>query len=92
MQLGIEIFIEAIFDIFHKCAHYLLSPLESCQRFYSWLFRHNRVNDDQSLNVSVPAASLGDEDPTLRDSNCSFSHSMNTDARTCQDVITELGY
>lgn len=41
--------------------------------------------------VSVPTDTLSENDPTPRERQTSFYHSLNTDARTCQDVITELG-
>lgn len=40
--------------------------------------------------VSVPMDTLSESDPTPRKQKTGF-HSLNTDARTCQDVITELG-
>lgn len=47
---------------------------------------------DGSSDASLPGATLGDEDTSLSERKTSFSHSpLNTDARTCQDVITELG-
>ncbi|XP_068641733.1 uncharacterized protein [Aristolochia californica] len=92
LQLGIEIFIEAVFDIFHKGAHYLLTPWESCKLFYRWLFTHNSVTHESLDHVSVPKTSLGDIDPSPRGRVATSRHSLNTDGRTCQDVITELGY
>ncbi|KAI4347158.1 hypothetical protein L6164_007997 [Bauhinia variegata] len=94
LHLAIEISIESVFDVVHKGAHLLLSPSEAF-RTLSRLFsshqsgakgHHGGVKD-----VSVSAATLGDNDPTPTKRNVSFQ-SLNTDARTCQDVITELGY
>ncbi|KAG9449556.1 hypothetical protein H6P81_009521 [Aristolochia fimbriata] len=90
LQLGIEIFIEAVFDIFHQGAYYLLSPWQSCKSFYRWLFTHD--SQESPEHVSVPTTSLGDVDPTPRERVAPSRHSLNTDGRTCQDVITELGY
>ncbi|XP_077245163.1 uncharacterized protein LOC143885079 isoform X2 [Tasmannia lanceolata] len=92
LQLAIEIFIEAAFDIVHKGAHYLLSPLEVGRILFRWFSAHESGDKDISSNVSVPTAALGDTDPTPRERHSNFHQSLNTDARTCRDVITELGY
>lgn len=41
--------------------------------------------------VSIPVDTLSENDPTPKERQTSFYHSLNIDARTCQDVITELG-
>ncbi|EOY20957.1 Alpha/beta-Hydrolases superfamily protein isoform 2 [Theobroma cacao] len=95
LHLAIEIFIEAIFDMFHKAAHYVLSPFEAFSIFVKWLSCPSvGVKDfkDDVINASVPTATLGDNDPAPRERNLTLHHSLNTDARTCKDVITELGY
>ncbi|KAF3493286.1 hypothetical protein DY000_02057448, partial [Brassica cretica] len=89
LQLGIEIFIDSIFDFFHKAAHLLLSPSEAFGIVLS-LFSSSsspRGNYDYVLDDETP----GDNDsssPTERTATSLY----NTDTRTCQDVITELGY
>ncbi|KAI4350885.1 hypothetical protein L6164_005292 [Bauhinia variegata] len=94
LHLAIEICIEAVFDVVHKGAHLLLSPSEAFRTF-SRLFsshesgakdHHDGVND-----VSASTAIPGENDPTPTERNARFQP-LNTDARTCQDVITELGY
>ncbi|KAJ8630993.1 hypothetical protein MRB53_024316 [Persea americana] len=95
LQLAIEIYIEAVFDIVHKGAHYLLSPAEACRVLFGWVSSCRRDNKNISVtdsNTSVPTATLGDVDPTPRERQTTFNQYLNTDARTCQDVITELGY
>lgn len=94
LQLAIEIYIEAVFDIVHKGAHYLLSPAEACRVLFGWVSSCRRDNKNISVtdsNTSVPTATLGDVDPTPRERQTTFNQYLNTDARTCQDVITELG-
>ncbi|ESQ34955.1 hypothetical protein EUTSA_v10006963mg [Eutrema salsugineum] len=96
LQLGIEIFIEAIFDFFHKAAHLLLSPSEAFGIFLSWLSysshshsikrNYDYVLDDETAQT----ATLGDNDPSPKERTTTSLY--NTDTRTCQDVITELGY
>ncbi|XP_065860696.1 uncharacterized protein [Euphorbia lathyris] len=94
LHLGIEICIEAIFDFFHRTAHVLLSPSEVLRMLYRW-FSSQRSEEKEIRNgvseVPVPTATLGENDPTLTERTAT-SHPLNTDARTCQDVITELGY
>ncbi|KAF6137249.1 hypothetical protein GIB67_036286 [Kingdonia uniflora] len=95
LQLSIEISIEAIFDVVHKAAHILLSPAEAFYRFFRWFsFHESGVKDipASDLDTSVPTATLGEHDPTPTERQVTFHQSLNTDARTCQDVITELGY
>jgi hypothetical protein len=94
LNLAIEIFIEAIFDVVHKVAHFILSPLEAFRKLLSWVSSYNggtRENHDSVLEASVTTATLGENDPAPTERNTTFHQSLNTDARTCQDVITELG-
>ncbi|XP_021905478.1 uncharacterized protein LOC110820337 [Carica papaya] len=95
LHLAIEIFIETIFDFFHKAAHFLLSPSEACRILLRWFFPLSAgisESSDTGLDDSVPTTTLGEDDPALAERTSSFHQSLNTDARTCQDVITELGY
>ncbi|KAG7590038.1 Alpha/Beta hydrolase fold [Arabidopsis suecica] len=100
LHLAIEIAIEAIFDFFHKATHLLLSPSEAFAILLSWFSssshspkeNHGDVTDDGT----VQTATLGDTDPSPTERPIErptrLYNSMNTDTRTCQDVITELGY
>ncbi|KAF9623855.1 hypothetical protein IFM89_005440, partial [Coptis chinensis] len=95
LQLAIEIFIEAIFDVVHKVAHFTLSPSEAFRALFRLFSSHDSQNKDipnDSIDTSVPTTTLGDNDPTPTERQTTFHPSLNTDARTCQDVITELGY
>ncbi|VFQ87146.1 unnamed protein product [Cuscuta campestris] len=95
LHLAIEISIETVFEFFHKAAHCVLSPFDSFKGMINWFasdsadFR-NAPND--GVAVSVTTNTLSDNDPTPGERKTSFYHSLNTDARTCKDVITELGY
>ncbi|XP_058732320.1 uncharacterized protein LOC131603885 isoform X2 [Vicia villosa] len=95
IHLALEIFIEAVFDIVHKAIYLLLSPSEAFRKL-SWLFSsHERgVEDDDNVlvNASVSTATLGESGPIPTERHTDFRQSFSTDARTCQDVITELGY
>ncbi|XP_011009994.1 PREDICTED: lipase 3-like isoform X2 [Populus euphratica] len=95
LHLAIEVFIEVIFDFFHKAAHFLLSPSEVLKAICRWFLSWTRGNEDTHGGVSdrsIPAATLGEDDPAPTETKTTLHNSLNTDARTCQDVITELGY
>ncbi|KAL5052580.1 hypothetical protein RYX36_033262 [Vicia faba] len=95
IHLALEIFIEAVFDIVHKAVYLLLSPSEAFGKLSRLFSSHERsIEDDDNVvvNASVSTAMLGDDDPTPTERNTDFRQSFSTDARTCQDVITELGY
>ncbi|TVU33887.1 hypothetical protein EJB05_15701 [Eragrostis curvula] len=89
LHLAIEIFIESVFDIVHKGAHYVLSPSEVWQKLFSWIHGSGR---ESSSVVDVPTANVGSDNPVPTEKKAVYRHSLNTDSRTCEDVITELGY
>lgn len=96
LYLGIEIFIEAIFDAVQKATRILLSPTRAFRILSAWAFPlSNGPNSADDCHThdsveTVQTATLGDCEWTPNE-RTSF-HPLNTDARTCQDVITELGY
>ncbi|KAI9128821.1 hypothetical protein K1719_000304 [Acacia pycnantha] len=94
LHLFTEICIEAIFDVVDKAAHLLLSPSEAFGTLKRLFSSHESgiKEEHDAADVSVSTAVLGKNDPKPSERNSSFNQSMNTDARTCQDVITELGY
>ncbi|XP_044477184.1 probable lipase C1672.09 isoform X2 [Mangifera indica] len=95
LHLAIEIVIEVVFDFFHKAAHFLLSPTEASRLANRWFSSDSSGSKDINDGVSdatVQTATIGENDPTVREKKTNLHHAMNTDARTCQDVITELGY
>lgn len=95
LHLAIEIIIETVFGFVHKAAHCLLSPIVTFMDVVQWFFSRMSGPEDvptDGSGVSVPTDTLSENDPTPRERQTSFYHSLNTDARTCQDVITELGY
>ncbi|XP_078431020.1 uncharacterized protein LOC144702890 [Wolffia australiana] len=94
LQLGIEIFIEGLFQFFHKAAYFILSPREAFLTVLGWWTGHEE-RDGQfmgDVDTSVPSATLASAEPGLTERQSSLHHSMNTDARTCEDVIREHGY
>ena len=94
LHVGIEIFIEAVFDVIHKAVHLLLSPSEAFEKLFELFSYHESgVKDDHDggEDTSTSTATLGENDPTPTERDGNFRQPLNTDARTCQDVITELG-
>ncbi|KAL2935496.1 Gastric triacylglycerol lipase [Bienertia sinuspersici] len=92
LHLGIEICIEAVFDAVHKTAHFLLSPSEAFRILSGWVFpqwSNDAHAHEPAENVLTTV--LGEHEPAPSERKASFNP-LNTDARTCQDVITELGY
>lgn len=58
-----------------------------------WFFSDNSGHQNVppvDSGVSVPVDTLSESDPTPRERKTGF-HILNTDARTCQDVIIGLG-
>lgn len=94
LHLAIEIFIEAIFDVVHKAVHFILSPSEAFRKISRLVSSNGEGSREThgSVEASVSTATLGENDPAPTERNTTFHQSLNTDARTCQDVITELGY
>lgn len=77
----------------HKAAHFVLSPTETFRVLFGWFSHHSNGSEDiaaDDLNATVPTSTLGEDDPTPTERKTNF-HPLNTDARTCRDVITELG-
>ncbi|KAI9088084.1 hypothetical protein K1719_030061 [Acacia pycnantha] len=95
LHLATEIFIEGVFNVVHKAVHLLLSPSEAFRTLFRLFSSHESgANDDYDnlVDSCVSTSTHVENDPTPTVRNTSFHHSLNTDARTCQDVITELGY
>ncbi|CAI0450646.1 unnamed protein product [Linum tenue] len=95
LHLSIEIFIENVFEFFHKAAHCLFSPVQVLKglrrrRFWSHVKCTNHSSNEET--TTVPASTLGEVDPSIKERKTALPGALNTDARTCQDVITELGY
>nr|XP_043614863.1 uncharacterized protein LOC122586905 [Erigeron canadensis] len=89
LHLGIEFFIETIFDGIHKAASCFLSPMDSLRELLRW---SSPVAHPDDSSAYVTTATLGEDDPTPTERKARLNSPLNTDARTCQDVITELGY
>ncbi|CAN1788077.1 Lipase lipl-1 [Linum perenne] len=93
LHLSIEIFIENIFEFFHKFARFLFSPAEVLKALQKWVSSSEEINPIAvSNNTTVTASTLGESDPSIKERETTTQGALNTDARTCRDVITELGY
>ncbi|CAL9047968.1 uncharacterized protein LOC135624231 [Musa acuminata AAA Group] len=95
LHLAIEIFIESAFETAHNVAHFLLSPSQLHRRLFGWFYSNGGTRKDNygvDMNMVIPTNTLGDDEPTPTERQHTLHYSLNTDARTCQDVITELGY
>jgi len=88
MQFWVELLIERMFETMRMLIHYSLSPLSTLKLFISWLFFQNRNDGPDEL---VDTSTLGDSNPVLQ-KQVRRQQSLNTDGRTCEDVITALGY
>ncbi|XP_057519963.1 uncharacterized protein LOC130800451 [Amaranthus tricolor] len=92
LHLATEICIEAVFDAVHKAVHLMLSPSEAVKILSEEVFPQWTKNVHvKELVENVSTSVLGEDEPAHTERKISF-HPLNTDARTCQDVITELGY
>ncbi|QCD92143.1 lysosomal acid lipase/cholesteryl ester hydrolase [Vigna unguiculata] len=94
LHLGIELSIEAVFDVVHKAAHLLLSPSEAFGALHRLFSSHEsavKEDPDGEEDGSIYTDTLGEKDPKPIERTVKYQP-LNTDARTCQDVITDLGY
>lgn len=58
------------------------------QNLFCWI---NGSGHDTSSAVDVSTANVGSDNPVPTERKTMYRHSLNTDSRTCEDVITELG-
>nr|GEV97300.1 AB-hydrolase lipase domain-containing protein [Tanacetum cinerariifolium] len=93
LHLGMEICIETVFDGIHKVTSCFLSPMNTLMTLLRWSspgFMGDAHSDDPTAYVAT--ATLREDDPTPTERKTRLNNSLNTDGRTCEDVITELGY
>jgi hypothetical protein len=84
----VELFIERVFDIVRNLIYFGLSPFETMKLFFRWCFVRNPYDDSQQEIVDT--ATLGNADPTPQ-KQIKREQTLNTDSRTCEDVIIGLG-
>ncbi len=88
LQLSVELFIERVFDVVRNLIYSGLSPCETVKLLLRWCFYSNLYEHSQLETVNT--ATLGAADPTPQ-KHVKSEQNLNTDARTCEDVITGLG-
>lgn len=82
-----------MFDVVHKAAHLLLSPSEAFGALHRLFSSHEsavKEDPDGEEDGSIYTDTLGEKDPKPTERTVKYQP-LNTDARTCQDVITDLG-
>lgn len=85
----IELQIECVFEVVRNIVHRFLSPFETLREFLHWaFFRDTSYHDDTGM---AHMATLGDSDPHPPKQKEVLQQPLNTDNRTCQDIITGLG-
>ena len=84
-----ELFIERVFDLVRKLLLYGLSPFQTLKLLARKLY-FQRINDGED-DLTVRTATLGDSGPDPKYKKEKKQAAMYTDARSCEDVITELG-
>lgn len=90
LQLVMELLIERVFEVVRNIVHHVLSPFNTLRDFLHWaFFRDTSYDDDTDL---AHMDTLGDPDPHPQKQREVPQQSLNTDNRTCQDIITRLGY
>lgn len=89
LQLVVELMIERVFEVVRNIVHHVLSPFKTLREFIHWaFFRDTSYNDD---TVATDMATLGDSEPAPHKLKQVPQQPLNTDNRTCQDIITSLG-
>ncbi|MCO5593029.1 hypothetical protein L7F22_047034 [Adiantum nelumboides] len=89
MQLVVELSIERVFDVVRKVLLYCLSPLQTVKFLTGKLFTPHK---DKKESAKVQTATLGDSNPAPSMKKEKYHPAMNTDARSCEDFITDIGY
>ncbi|KAI5054900.1 hypothetical protein GOP47_0030045 [Adiantum capillus-veneris] len=89
MQLIVELSIERVFDVVRKVLLYCLSPLQTVKFLTGKLFTHPKRKEE---SAKVQTATLGDSNPAPSMKKEKYHPAMNTDARSCEDFITDIGY
>ncbi|XP_024356464.1 uncharacterized protein [Physcomitrium patens] len=90
LQLVIELQIERVFEVVRYIIHHVLSPFKTFGEFIHWaFFRDTSYNDASDL---ADVATLGASDPVPHKQKQVPQQPLNTDNRTCQDIIRSVGY
>jgi hypothetical protein len=89
LQLVVELMIERVFEVVRYIVHHVLSPFKTLRELIHWaFFRDTSYNDDTE---TTDMATLGESEPAPLKQKQIPQQPLNTDNRTCQDIITSLG-
>lgn len=89
LQILVELSIERIFDGVRRFIQICFSPLAILNFIFN-RFKSNRSVDDDEYVVVGTTSTLGDSDPTPH-KEVRRGQTLNTDGRTCEDIISSLG-
>lgn len=91
LQILVELSIERIFEVVRRFIQICFSPLAILNLIFN-KFKSNRSVEDDDDNVVVTGTTslLGDSDPTPH-KQVRREQALNTDGRTCEDIISSLG-
>ncbi|EFJ12557.1 hypothetical protein SELMODRAFT_123829, partial [Selaginella moellendorffii] len=87
LQLLMELSIERFFDVMHNILFYFISPIQTMKTLARKIF----CQQEEAPSLEQKSV-LGDADPAPTFREARPKQRLNTDARTCKDIITDLGY
>jgi hypothetical protein len=90
LQISIELFIERVFEVVRKGVHHLLSPFQTLKEVTLWVRFRDLAQDNIGAEV-VETNILGGDEPVPQVKVQGRQQTLNTDSRTCGDIITSLG-
>lgn len=83
LQILVELSIEHIFEVVRGFIQICFSPLVILNLIF------NKLKANQSVDAAT--STLGDSDPTPHKRQVFRGQTLNTDGRTCKDIISSLG-
>lgn len=90
VQLLVELAIERAFKVVRNIIYLTLSPFETLKLILWWFFLSDPTPKASDSEYVEETSILEDSDPTHH-KHMKRGQDLNTDGRTCQDVITNLG-
>jgi hypothetical protein len=90
LQILIELFIEQVFEVVRNGVHHLLSPFQTLKEVTLWVRFRDLAQDNMGAEM-VDTTILGSDEPVPQVKVQGHQQTLNTDSRTCGDIITSLG-
>jgi hypothetical protein len=90
LQISIELFIEQVFEVVRNGVHHLLSPFQTLKEVTLWVRFRDLAQDNMGAEM-VDTTILGRDEPVPQVKVQGHQQTLNTDSRTCGDIITSLG-